>query len=193
MSERMMHVRFDKDTGDIIAIAGQPQVVENSIPVPLSEVRGILDGVELADNYQVLYNPKTKEMEFKSRHDTSVNGDSINDFIYEVPTKEVEDPDVQIIQDVPNTCWKVVVGQTLKDNLRKKGITLNQQMMLSVTAKGDPNILYKTMFVDLGRVIAENYAVLPFTMPFEKTAESISVYTSRRFDTYHFKRIFDEQ
>lgn len=193
MSEQMMYVRFDKETGEILAVAGQPQEDTNTIPVPLEEVKKILDGVEVADNYHVQYNPKTKEMEFLSKHDKSFAGNTINDFIYEVPEESDEDPDIQIVQDIPNTCWKVLAGTELKENLRKKGIHLTQSMMMSVTAKGDPNILYKTLFVDLSRVIVDNYVVLPFDMPFETTNEPVSIYLSRRFDTYHFKRIFDEQ
>ena len=193
MSEKIMHVKFDKKDGKILGIKGTEYAGENSIPVPLAKVKKIISGEELADNYEVRYNTKLKIMEFSDRHETVVRGNSVNDFIYDVPTKELEDPDILIIQDVPNTCWKVLIGKGLGNSLRDKNIRMSEEMMISVTAKGDPNVLYKTLFVELGDLVRDNYVVLPFTMPFEHTNESISVFTSRRFDTYQFKRILNEQ
>jgi hypothetical protein len=46
--------------------------------------------------------------------------------------------------------------------------------------------------VHIGKTLSDNYCIVPFDMPFELTDSSISIYTSRRFDTYQFKRIFDE-
>ena len=193
MSEKMMYVKFDKETGSILGIKGKEYPGENSMPVPLEQVRKLIDGEELTDDYEVRYEPKLKRLEFGHRRITSVKGDHINDFIYEVPTKNGKSPDILIVQDVKNTCWKVHMGCALGDSLRQKGVSINDTMMLSITAKGDPNVLYKTLFVELGEVVRNNYVVLPFTMPFEHTEQPISVYTSRKFDTYQFKRIFNDE
>ncbi len=193
MSEKMMYVRFEKETGDVLGISGREPAHETSIPVPLADVMPILDGIETADSFEVKYNPKTKQFEFASRYDTKVDGDSVNDFIYEVPEEDVEDPDILIVQDIPNTCWKIFIGKTLLSNLRNKGVNISHKMMLSITDKGDPNILYKTLFVDVGQVIRDNYVVLPMTTITEIDPHPISIFTSRRFDTYQFKRILHEQ
>ena len=193
MSEKMMHVRYDADSGEISGIGARQRPDSNSIEVPLSEVKEILEGRQPYSSYQVLYNTKTKQMEFVSKHVDEVIGSTINDFIYELPEDTINEPDFQIIQDVPNTCWKIIIGKTLRDNLLKRGVSLNHKMALSVTERGDPNILYKTLFADLSNVVADNYVVLPFSMPFEYTDCPLSVYTARRFDTYQLKRIFNEQ
>lgn len=187
-----MHVRFDKRTGDITGIGARPRADQDSIAVPLSDVQQLLDGVIPWSSRRVQYNPKSKDLELVNSKVTEIHGNSINDFIYEVPEDSIEDPDLTIVQDIPNKCWKFLIGKGLKRNLNRSQINLTYTMMVSVTAKGDPNILYKTLFVPLAQVLADNYVVLPFTMPFEHTGESISVYTARRFDTYQFKRIFNE-
>ena len=116
---------------------------------------------------------------------------TVKDTIYEIPTLDVGDADLTVTQDVPNSCWKVELGKTFKQNLRSKGVSLNANVMLSVTEKNDPNILYKTLFVDFNRLVNENYFILPFTMEFENVDTPVSVYTSKRFDTYQFKRIYE--
>lgn len=193
MSETMMYVRFNSKTGEITGIGAQPHIEKASIAVPLDEVKPLLDGTIPWRSRRVQYNPKIKDLELVNANITEIHGNSINDFIYEIPEKEVEDPDFLIVQDVPNTCWKFYLGNKLRNNLKNSQINLTYNMMISVTAKGDPNILYKTLFVTLSQVLADNYVVLPFTMPFERTDENISVYTARRFDTYQFKRIFNDR
>jgi len=191
MSEQMMFVSFDKDTGDITSIGNEVDETSSYITVPLSDVINILDGVEPSTNYIVQFDPKTKNLEFVSRFEFVYDNCSVNELIYEVPEEVSEDPDILLIQDTPNTCWKVQIGKKFKNNLKSKGVSLNANIMFSITEKNDPNVLYKTLFVDFGQAVDDNYYIIPFTMPFEETNLPISVYTSKRFDTYQFKRIYE--
>jgi hypothetical protein len=188
-----MHVRFDRRTGNITGIGSRTVPEQDSLAVALSEVRPLLEGTIPWTSRRVQYNTKTKEMALVNCNVTEMQGHYINDFLYELPEDDIEDPDLIVVQDVPNKCWKFFVGQSLRNNLKRSQINLTHTMMVSVTAKGDPNVLYKTLFVPLSSVLSDNYAVLPFSMPFEYTDENISVYTARRFDTYQFKRIINEQ
>lgn len=192
MSEVTQYVGFNKETGAIVSIGNDNTRTDiNYIQVPLSDVISIKKGIESQDNYCVRYNPKTKDLELQLKSEDIFDASLVNDFIYEIPTIEVVDPDICLIQDVPNLCWKVLVGKTLKKNIREKGIRLNTNIMFSITAKGDPNVLYKTLIVQAGQTVSDNYSIIPFSMPFEKTSEPISVYTARKFDTYQFKRIYE--
>ena len=192
MSEVMQYVGFNKETGKIVSIGNDNTRTDvNYIQVPLSDVILIKQGVESQDNYHVRYNTKTKDLELASKSEDMFDASFVNDFIYELPVAEIEDPDIRIIQDVPNTCWKIEIGKTLKKNIREKGIRLNASMLFSITAKGDPNILYKTLIVQAGQAVSDNYSIVPFSMPFEMTSEPISIYTARKFDTYQFKRIYE--
>ena len=189
----MMFIKFEKDTGKILRIGPSQNGDENTIQVPLSDVISLVEGKERFRDYKVEYNTKTKMLELMSIHDQFMDQSSVNDFIYEIPTDEIEDPDILVIQDVPNTCWKIQIGKELKKNIRSKGVTLNSNILFSITAKGDPNVLYKTLSAHFGTMVGDNYFIAPFDMPFEHTQEPISIYTSRRLDTYRFKRIFNEQ
>lgn len=193
MSEKIMFVSFEKDTGKILSISNEKTDDANIIEVPLSDVVTLIEGKESFKDYAVEYNAKTKSLDFVNKFEHVLDHYSVNDFIYEMPEDDCEDPDIMLIQDVPNTCWKIKIGDDLRKNLRAKGVKLNQGMLFSITAKGDPNVLYKTLSAHFGTVVNDNYFIVPFSMPFEEEHEQISVYTSRRFDTYQFKRIFNEQ
>jgi hypothetical protein len=192
MPEIMQYVGFNRETGKIFSIGNENTRPELSyIRVPLKDVILIKQGIERQDNYYVRYNTKTKDLELASRAEEMFDASSVNDFIYEIPVTELEDPDICITQDIPNTCWKIEIGKVLKKNVREKGIRLNASMVFSITAKGDPNVLYKTLIVQAAQAVSDNYSIVPFSMPFEMTSEPISIYTARKFDTYQFKRIYE--
>lgn len=186
-----MYVKFKENTGEIIGIAPRRDPDSSAIEVDLEEVKDIINGSESKRNYRVQYNAKTKELELVNVHRYKFDGVTVNDFIYEVPEQSTDDPDLTIIQDVPNSCWKILLGNHLKQNLKRQGLRLNTNLSFSITAKHDPNVLYKTVEVDFSQVANENHTVLDFTMPFEKKDTEISIFTSRKFDTYLFKRIFE--
>jgi len=79
-----MYVIFEKNTGKILGFSPKKED-ENSIPVEYSEVEGLLNGRERRKNYRVEYNPKSKQLELINLHLQSLDGASINDFIYEIP------------------------------------------------------------------------------------------------------------
>lgn len=187
------YVIFDKDTGEITGVTNETSIESSYLQVPLADVKTLINGEELLSNYHVQYNPKIKELEFQSKHEYVLDALTVKDFIYELPQGGNIDADVQVIQDIPNTCWKVKLGKSLRSNIKTKGINLNANFLFSITKKGDPNILYKTLNVHIGQTVSDNYCIIPFTMPFETTDTPISVYTSRRFDTYQLTRIFNEQ
>lgn len=183
-----MYVRFEQDTGKILGISPKPSSNHHDIQVTLDEVIGILEGKENKRNYVVEYDPKKKQLSLVNRHEKHFDGVSVNDFIYEIPENTKNDADVTIIQDVSNQCWKILLGKTLNQNLKKQGVRLNRKLTFSVTAKHDPNILYKTLSVDFSNIVRDNYSVIPFSMNFESNNSDISVFTAKIFDTYSFQR-----
>lgn len=191
MHKKVMYVKFKENTGEIIGIAPRRDPDSVAIEVDLEEVKDIINGAESKRNYRVQYNPKTKDLELVNVNRYKFDGVTVNDFIYEIPEQSSDDPDLTVVQDIPNSCWKIILGKNLKSNLRKQGLKLNTKLYFSITAKHDPNVLYKTLEVDFSQVANENYAVLDFSMPFENKDTEISIFTSRKFDTYLFKRIFE--
>lgn len=189
---KIAYVIFNKDSGEIESISNTVTNEDTYIQVPLADVLSLKTGVEDISNYHVQYNPKNKELELKSKYEFALDALTVNDSIYELPETLIDDADVQVIQDIPNTCWKIKLGNSIRDNIKRKGINLNANFLFSVTKKGDPNILYKTLSVHIGKTVADNYCIVPFDMPFETTKIPVSVYTARKFDTYQLTRILDE-
>lgn len=189
---KIAYVIFNKDSGEIESISNDVTNEDTYIQVPLADVLSLKTGVEDISNYHVQYNPKNKELELKSKYEFALDALTVNDSIYELPETLIDDADVQVIQDIPNTCWKIKLGNSIRDNIKRKGINLNANFLFSVTKKGDPNILYKTLSVHIGKTVADNYCIVPFDMPFETTKIPVSVYTARKFDTYQLTRILDE-
>lgn len=192
MPQSMMHVSFEENTGKILGIGPKPQE-ENSLPVQLDEVIGILEGKEPKRNYRVEFNGKKKQLELAHQFIQSFDGSDVNDFIYEIPENLSSTPDILVEHNIPETCWKIKLGDQLKKNLASNRIRLNQTLHFAVTKKHDPNILYKTLSIDFSKTLRDNYTVLPFSMLFEETDTPVSVFTAKTFGSYQFQRVLDEQ
>ena len=192
MSQSIMYVSFEENTGKILGIGPKPQE-KNSLPVQLDEVIGILEGKEPKRNYRVEFNGKKKQLELVHRFLQSIDGAGVNDFIYEIPENYSTTPDILVEHNIPETCWKIKLGKELKNNLAHNRIRLNQTLYFAVTKKHDPNILYKTLSIDFSQTLRDNYTVLPFSMPFEETDTPVSVFTAKTFGSYQFQRVLDDR
>jgi hypothetical protein len=191
MSEKMMYVMFEEGSGKITGITPRKDV-KNSIPLPLSKAIGFLEGTERRKNYRVEYNPKVKNLELVNIRQERFDGRSVSDFIYEIPEESVENVDIMIEQDILQKCWRIKIGHNLKKNLKNKGVNLSSVLSFSITEKHDPNILFKTLDVNFSKLMKKNYEIFPFESEFEFCDIPISIFTARKFDTYQFKRIFNE-
>ena len=186
------YVEFNADNGELISVRSSlPDGTNSFIEVPFEKIKSLKDGIETFNQYVVEYNGKTKALELKYKNEIEFNNFSVKEFIYQIPLTNIDDADITVIQDIDNTCWKILIGKEFKKSLRDKGIALNSTLYFSVTAKNDPNILYKLMSCNFAQSVKQNYFVIPFTEKFEYELSNISVYTVRLFDTYCFKRIKD--
>jgi len=186
------YVEFDADTGNVIsARSSKPDGTNSFIEVSPDQIKTLKDGTERFSQYMAEYNGQTKTLELKYKNELTFENLSVKQFIYNIPKTKIEDPDITVIQDIDNTCWKILVGKQLKKSLHDKGIALNSTLYFSITAKNDPNILYKQIKCNFADSVRQNYFVIPFTEKFEHTVADISVYTVQLFDTYCFKRIKD--
>ena len=77
-----MYVIFEKDTGKVLGVSPKKEG-DNCILVDYEQVEGLLLGKEKRKSYRVEYNPKTKQLELKNLHLQSLDGFTINEFIYE--------------------------------------------------------------------------------------------------------------
>jgi len=188
-----MYVCFDLNSGEILRIANEVYDTDNYVEVDISEVMMLQTGEEPTCSYMVKYNLEKNTYEFKVKDDLEINTQNINNLIYQIPADNLTDPDLTLVQDFYNTCCKFFIGKNFKKNITNQTVSLNKKLQFSVTVKDDPNILYKTFVVDFAETVKQNYSTLPFTEEFENKLVDLSIYTTRRFNTYQYKRIKNGQ
>lgn len=187
-----MFVKYIEETGEIVGVGAREDANYRCLEVDIEEVIDIIEGREPRRNYKVQYNPKKKSLELVNVTEYTFDSSDINDFIYEIPEKQVTDPDILVEHDLKNRCWRIIAGKELTKSVKSKGLKLNNKLFFSITAKHDPNIVYKTFSIDFSAISKKHYEILDFTMPFEDTDASISIFTRKIFDSYQFKRIVNE-
>lgn len=187
-----MFVKFIEETGKVVGLGPRKDPNFNCLEVDFDQVKDIIKGRDSKKNYIVQYNAKTRDLELVNIHEQILDGASIKDFIYEIPQTKINDPDVLLIQNQKQNFWKINIGKDLQKKLKLKGIRLNTTLDFSVTAKHDPNVLYKTFSIDFSKILDNKQATIDFDMQFEYEQQDISVFTARRFDSYQFMRIANE-
>jgi hypothetical protein len=191
------YVFFDQE-GDIVQVGSDNNSPYDKIKMPIDNVVGIMSGKERMCDYTVLYNPLIKEYELHKKNKVT-NEDILTSNLYETPIKNVEietakpiDEDLLIVQNIREKCWKVKISNKGIDRLFKIN-PAGKQIHLSITAKHDPNILYKRLVINSKELIHKGYVVLPFHDSFEFTNIDISIFTAKIFDTYCFERILQDE
>lgn len=187
-------VIFDIDTGNIRKITSQQPLNDNFVEVDVEDVRPILSCIEPPINFLVEYDYIQKKNIFKPRSDFNVHELDINDLIYQIPEICKQDiiPDITVLQSYKESCWKVLISSELETSLKERKISLRNDIDFSITEYNNPNILHRSFSVNLERLVKQHYYIEPFIDSIEFTNIELSVFTTKRFNSYLFKRIKDE-
>ena len=94
------------------------------------------------------------------------------------------DFDINIVQNNKFGRWEFYLGKKILNSLQTNNYYGNDVLYFSVTAKHDPNILYRTIEFSLSKLLRENSTVYPYTYDWEFNKHDVSVYTSKFFDSY---------
>jgi len=185
------YVFFNPDNGSVTKIS---PVVDNDtesfVVVDKVDVSLILQGIDPLINYHVIYNTKSKEFEFKPL--TLYTEDTLDwdELIYNIPSN-VNDADIEIIQDVKNKCWKILMHSKLVAFITEKKINLQSNLNFSITQHNNPNILFFSFDISLKLLANQGWAIVPFKYDFEFNGGLCSVYTQKRFGAYNYKVIHE--
>lgn len=98
-----------------------------------------------------------------------------------------KDYDIIVRQNTQDKVWDMVINPYTKKFLRNT----NEKLYFSITSKYDPNILYRSLEFNVGELI-EKSAVIPFIYDIESSAENVSIYTAKYFDSYAHEVINDK-
>lgn len=189
MTKPMLYVSneryvYFKENGELISVSNRNDLEGNFITVQLQDVMGIITGSEIMDNYIVLFDTVTKQNVLKSRIIEEEIQFDVNSQIYKLPTNKPNRPDFTIQQDISNKVWRLKLDETLQYNLKANILKFTSLLNISITKKNDPHQLYKSFIIDISQLDDDGFEV-PFTSQIELDATALSVYTTKRLETYY--------
>lgn len=184
---------FNSDSGKIIKFTNyiDTDSEEKFFEIQEEEISSLISGKDNLDSFEVEFNSVSKNWQLLRKGERLRFNFSVNDLIHEVVATET-DASVILVQDIKNTCWKLLISSDAKIMILESKMTLTGTIEFSVTKQFDPNILYKTLKFDFSELVKQSYSILPFTSPFEFDGRAISVYTNKRFESYKYQRIAHE-
>lgn len=179
-------VYFNSETGEIVSITNETLDRDDlsCIEVSYDDVAGLVSGEEQFIDRKVEFDPKIRAFVLKQN---TIEQDvyTVDDAIHHVTHNQ--DPDITVIQDIENTCWKFLISPELRSQIIDNRINLNTLLAFSITEENNPNILYRTLTFPFKDLIKQSYVIKDFLHDYEFAGEPISVYTIKRFDSYSFE------
>jgi len=93
------------------------------------------------------------------------------------------DADIVVIQNKKTKTWSVRLSNSTRKFLESTGYKAHDKLYFSITAKYDPNILYRTIDFSLMNLLNDKVQTYNFDHDIENTDE-VSVYTTQFFNLY---------
>jgi hypothetical protein len=145
--------------------------------------------VSVLYKWKLFYIDETNVIDIESKFKTEeeVNkGDLIligkNLFIAN-PADETEH-EILVRQNYINNYWSIHINRKTKRDLIASRYKSNDVLYFSITAKHDPNILYRTIKCSLRDLIHDRVELIPFKYDWEFNKQEVSVYTPKFFNSY---------
>lgn len=189
MTEQILYVPtvryvYFNEVGEIISISNRNDTEGNYIKVELNEIINLVTAKEPVNKYIVLFDTITKKHVLRSRFIEEEIQFDINKQVYKVPTEKPERPDFTLLQDTKQKQWILKLDDSIKENIKNKTVQFTNSLNFSITKHNDPHILYNFFIIDL-KLISTDDVKIPFSSDFELDANEISVYTTKRLETYY--------
>lgn len=181
------------DHGEITSIGNNKDFTESCIEVDVGDVINFLTGKESASSYLVVYDTLIKKHVLKLKYHADETAFCINDDIFKVRDSVEQKPDLTITQDIKNKTWRFSIDPGLKNYLQAQDSTYNRKIHFSITRKNDPHELYRLILVDFADLVSNSSVDVAFIYQNEASADNLSVYTTKRFETYVHEVINDQQ
>lgn len=182
-------VYFD-DAGEITKITNYlEEDTASFIKIDYSKVEKILEGTASSFDFVVVYDIMTRDYVIKSKVTNNEVMHNVSDRIYEI-TKNVNDPDFTIIQDILNKRWKFKINKEILDNFTVNNTLITTPLMFSITKKSNPNILYRMMTIKFSDILD----TVDFSIPFmynEENTDNFSIYTIRQMQSYNYEVLYE--
>lgn len=195
MSESVIYVPTERYVG--FDEAGEITSVSNSKPeglylvLELNEVINFLTGKETTSSYVVIYDTLEKKNVLKAKYYADETSYSIVDDIFNVPHKIDKKPDLVITQNIQQKQWQFTVDPGLLTYLQSQAFAYERKLQFSITRKNDPHELYQLIIINFNDLVKNGNLNIPFKYESEENNNNVSVYTTKRFETYVYEVIND--
>lgn len=172
-------VCFEED-GSIYKITNKPDERFQNLELDFAEVEDFITGKKSLLEHKVEFDFIEKKYSIKNQK--QLNDDKLMwAFLYEIPTIMPKEKQIVITKNNLKRQWQLSIDEEFERQISDQKITIDMSnYYFSVTKQSDPNVLYKLLNFD-------ETMQLPFTDNFEFDDDDISVYTTRRFDSYFFE------
>lgn len=135
-----------------------------------------------------LFDDENKELYFDknlSNNDLFLSNNKL--YMYKNNSSIIDDIDVLIIQNVKNYKWQVFLSDNIQRTIKQNHKSnLHRSFILSVTDLNDPNILYRTLNLQINDLILSKQIEIPFEYDWEKNGKSVSIFVDKYFDSYFY-------
>jgi hypothetical protein len=177
------YVYFD-DAGNILSVSNNNTTLGNCIAVELEDIDTLLSGKEQFWHYQVIFDNIKKSYVLKHVYNNEPINLNINVDIYKVPSVALSQPDLIVQQDIKNRTWRFKLDNVIKENFRTKNMHLNSILTFSISKYNDLHQLERFIKMSINDLIASDEITIPFESEIELDENALSVYTTKRLDTY---------
>jgi hypothetical protein len=184
-SKAYSYVFFNSETGEIEKISNSCQETQNFlfIKVLTQNVDDIFTGKKRIEDYKVVYNLQKDSYDLIFL-DNEVIIPYIGDKIYQIPKvfeSNIYSYDLTVRHNIQDNCWNFFLNNNSK--------RISKKLFFSITAKNDPNILYRTIIIDTD--VDDDCISIPFIYENEFDSNNISVFTNKVLNKYSYE-VFDE-
>jgi hypothetical protein len=183
--DNTFYVYYDQESGEIFKISPrkEEQTSYKILEIDGEFVRPMLTGEKKTSDFRVFYDIKSKTVFLKniSEH-VPKHFDKI---FYQIP-KGTGSAELIVEQNFKNNKWKISIDNETLNFINTYKLSHYNKILLSVTKKDDPNILYRSLIIDAKSLI-KRPVIIPFKFDFERLKETISIYTIKHFNSYIHK------
>lgn len=177
------YVYFDND-GNLLSVSNVNTEPGNYIQVEQAQIENILTGKEQFWHYQVIFDTVKKSYVLKHVfNDEKINLD-VNVDVHKIPRNYIDRPDLTIKQNIKNKKWQFCLDSAIKDNFKTKNIHLDKTLTFSITNFNDPHQLQRFLIMRIADLLNNNEVEFDFVSDLELDAAGLSVYTTKRLETY---------
>lgn len=183
-------IYYEPDTGNIIKISNKLEDTTHSVlEIDASLVLDIFTGDKQISQFRVKYDLTLKCKSLVEISDSTVIS-SLTDRFFKIPKNIESNPDLIIIQNFKNKEWEMRIDDSLLSMSYTEAHNY-KKVLFSITSENDPNIVYRTLNVDLNELLTAQSLSYPFQYESEKHYNNVSIYTPKYFNTYSHEVIYE--